>query len=157
MDEAPDGRRSVSFSVPGRPQPKQRSRTVRHRGTVHTYTPQETIDAQNSIRLAYLSATGERRPPHEGPVELHLRAQYRIAKSWAKWRRERALENGWPAPQYADWDNLGKTVSDALNGVAYHDDRQVVSAHIEKRYGDRDRLQVKVVFRKPLPQTMDEL
>jgi Holliday junction resolvase RusA-like endonuclease len=34
-----------------------------------------------------------------------------------------------------DWDNVGKIVCDALNGVAWHDDAQIVDAHVEKRYG----------------------
>lgn len=33
-----------------------------------------------------------------------------------------------------DWDNLGKIVSDALNGVAYADDRQIADGRVIKRY-----------------------
>jgi Holliday junction resolvase RusA-like endonuclease len=38
-------------------------------------------------------------------------------------------------PNYAtrDWDNLGKAVSDALNGVAYRDDNQVMDGRVTKR------------------------
>lgn len=31
-----------------------------------------------------------------------------------------------------DWDNIGKAVCDALNGIAYKDDSQVVSANVYK-------------------------
>jgi len=29
-----------------------------------------------------------------------------------------------------DWDNHGKSISDALNGICYLDDRQVVEGHV---------------------------
>jgi len=31
-----------------------------------------------------------------------------------------------------DWDNIGKNIGDALNGVAWHDDNQVVDGHVLK-------------------------
>ena len=31
-----------------------------------------------------------------------------------------------------DWDNLGKAVSDALNGLAYRDDGQIWACHVER-------------------------
>ncbi len=33
-----------------------------------------------------------------------------------------------------DLDNIGKAISDALNGVAYKDDRQVVDINVRRRY-----------------------
>jgi Holliday junction resolvase RusA-like endonuclease len=35
-----------------------------------------------------------------------------------------------------------KAVCDALNGVAYGDDSQIVSAHIAKRYSSEPRVEV---------------
>lgn len=32
---------------------------------------------------------------------------------------------------YGDWDNLGKTICDALNGICYDDDSRIVSAQVE--------------------------
>lgn len=34
-----------------------------------------------------------------------------------------------------DWDNVGKIVCDALNGIAWHDDAQVTQATVRKLYG----------------------
>lgn len=33
-----------------------------------------------------------------------------------------------------DWDNIGKLVSDALNGIAYSDDAHIVDACVKKRW-----------------------
>jgi len=35
-----------------------------------------------------------------------------------------------------DIDNLAKAVKDALKGIIYHDDSQIVEAHLFKRYGE---------------------
>jgi Holliday junction resolvase RusA-like endonuclease len=41
-----------------------------------------------------------------------------------------------PYPPRCDWDNLGKGISDALTGIAWHDDEQVVDGRCRKRYGE---------------------
>lgn len=35
-----------------------------------------------------------------------------------------------------DIDNLAKAVKDALRGIIYHDDSQIVEAHLFKQYGE---------------------
>ena len=37
---------------------------------------------------------------------------------------------------FGDWDNHGKSICDALNKIAYDDDRQIVEAHVYLRRGD---------------------
>jgi Holliday junction resolvase RusA-like endonuclease len=41
-----------------------------------------------------------------------------------------------------DADNILKAVLDALNGLAYNDDSQIVSARIEKLYSDNPRVEI---------------
>ena len=41
-----------------------------------------------------------------------------------------------PSYKRMDWDNLGKLVSDALNGVAYIDDSQIQGCVVRKHYPD---------------------
>jgi Holliday junction resolvase RusA-like endonuclease len=50
------------------------------------------------------------------------------------------------APPYpkCDVDNLAKGVLDALNGVAFADDSQIVELHVTKSYGDVGRTEVKL-------------
>ena len=43
-----------------------------------------------------------------------------------------------------DIDNVCKVVADALNGVAYNDDRQIVYTEISKRYDDMPRMDVSI-------------
>ena len=43
-----------------------------------------------------------------------------------------------------DIDNVVKVYADALNGIAYHDDTQIVSLVCEKYYSDQPRVEVKI-------------
>lgn len=41
--------------------------------------------------------------------------------------------NPWPAP---DWDNYAKAVCDAMNGVVYVDDKQIVDGRCVKQWAE---------------------
>lgn len=43
-----------------------------------------------------------------------------------------------------DADNIAKIVLDALNGVAYTDDTQVVNLSVQKRYGEVAEVKVEI-------------
>ena len=92
----------VRVTVPGEPVGKARPRVTR-RGT---YTPQATRDAEARVRAAVQGALGDP-APHPGPWTLVLRF-HRVH------RHQR------------DVDNLAKLVMDALNGVLWEDDHQVL-------------------------------
>lgn len=40
------------------------------------------------------------------------------------------------ALKFGDWDNHGKAVSDALNGICYIDDKQILDGHVRLHKGD---------------------
>ena len=44
--------------------------------------------------------------------------------------------------RYGDFDNLAKAVCDALNGIVYADDSQIVSCRIEKYKDKNQRIEV---------------
>lgn len=43
-----------------------------------------------------------------------------------------------------DIDNITKCVLDALNGIAYHDDSQIVRLTVEKFYAQQPRVEVDI-------------
>jgi Holliday junction resolvase RusA-like endonuclease len=66
-------------------------------------------------------------PPLTGPVVLELAFRLQRPASHPKRRRT------WPVGRRSgDWDKLGRLVSDALAGVAYVDDAQVVDGRVVK-------------------------
>jgi len=147
---------TIYFTVSGKPQPKQRAKTVRLKtGASHTYTPDATVKYERRVRAAFLEVAasnlnfGPSFPPHTGPVHLDIIAVFGIPKSWSKRKRERAAEGGgtW-CPSCCDADNIAKIVSDALNGVAYVDDRQIVYELVMKQYGPVSHVLVSLTFLK---------
>ncbi len=140
------GRRLIEFCfvVPSDPKGKGRPRGNRKTG-VH-YTPPETKNYERLIKTYFLRAGGSMLFPEGSPVGLEVVARFAIPKSFAKWKRK-AIEDG--AVGYVmkkpDFDNVEKVVADALNGIAYHDDAQVVGARCHKIYGVCPGLFVRLV------------
>lgn len=77
-----------------------------------------------------------------GPVILDVIATFPIAESWSKAKKAQALRGELPHVSRPDADNCLKIVCDALNGVAWNDDSQVVDARVRKRYGGEPSLSV---------------
>jgi Holliday junction resolvase RusA-like endonuclease len=98
------------FFVEGQPQGKARARMGKG---AHWYTPDQTAMYENLIKLRAKEA-GVRYCPNQA-FEIGLEAIYRRAKS----RKE-------PWPPKPDPDNILKCVLDALQGIAYSNDVQVI-------------------------------
>lgn len=120
--------RSIAFR-PAKIRGKQRHRTTREG---RTYTPRETLEAQAEIAAEWIAAY-----PGEVPTDspLCLTIDYRRARpaSWPKRPRDpvkaiRALFDMCKP----DVDNVAKLVMDALEGVAYVNDKQVCQLHVSR-------------------------
>jgi Holliday junction resolvase RusA-like endonuclease len=66
-----------------------------------------------------------------------------IPKSWPK-KKQAQAENNEISPGKPDLDNIAKTVLDALNGVCYEDDAQVVILSVTKCYSREPGVMVRV-------------
>lgn len=116
------------FNVEGDPVGKQRPRFARGR----TYTPKKSVDYESLIASQALSAMCPSLPL-ETPVAVYIYANYAIPASYSKKRKEACL-NRFERPKKPDLDNVAKSFLDAMNGIVYKDDVQVVSLHVTKRY-----------------------
>ena len=119
----------VRLIVSGDPVPKARARIVRGRA----YTPDATRGAEELI--GWFAREQYAGPPQAGPLELFVNATMAIPKSWSKNKRAAAIADQIRPTTRRDWDNLGKLVSDALNGIICRDDAQIVKATVVKCYG----------------------
>ncbi|MBQ1789616.1 MAG: RusA family crossover junction endodeoxyribonuclease [Oscillospiraceae bacterium] len=130
------------FTVPGEPVGKGRPRVVRRGGFTQTYTPEKTASYENLVKLEFQRQGG--RMMKDGPVYLSIQAWYGIPKSVSKRKRE-AMIGGLILPtRKPDCDNVAKIIADALNGLAWRDDSQVVSLHVEKRFGEVPGVEVEI-------------
>ena len=116
--------------IPGQPVGKGRPRFVKATG--HTYTPTKTKDYEALVKLAYQSEN--KAPALVGPVRIDIFAVFQLPKD----KKRRALLAYQPYMSKPDTDNVAKVIQDALNGLAYEDDKQVVEMYVEKRYCGED-------------------
>ena len=131
----------IEFTVPGEPFGKQRPRHSRVSGT--TYTPRETKLHEQLIQRVYREAGGYKFP--EGSqLRISIFAVMGIPKSTPKYKRADMLSANIRPTKKPDWDNIGKLVCDALNGVAYDDDKCVCEAVVRKFYGCEPRILVRL-------------
>lgn len=129
--------RTLAFSA--RMVPTSWQRAGRRDG--RSYTPAATRIAETTIAIAFRAAYPKTKP-HQGPVEVAVTSVFQAPVSWPRWKRSLAQAGLWPCTNQRDVDNLAKCVADALNGLAYVDDRQIVSLLTEKQYGDAPRVMV---------------
>jgi Holliday junction resolvase RusA-like endonuclease len=137
----------IEFFVPGEPRGKGRHRTriVKTRAGaqfVHSYTPQETANYENLVKLS-ANRVMVGRKPLIGPVAVDLVATFVPPTSWSAKKIGRAMQ-GFEVPTRFDVDNIAKSIFDGANGVIWHDDKQIVDARIVKRFGDLPGVSVRV-------------
>lgn len=122
---------TVTFTIPGAPSGKGRPRF--NGRTERTYTPQKTRDYEETVRECCKTALSAPFPP-DMAIRCEIFAGFPIAQSDSKPKRRRKLADLLKPTKKPDWDNIGKIVCDALNGVAYHDDSQITYSVVKKRY-----------------------
>lgn len=135
----------ISFIVPGKPQGKARARTGYNpiAKRITSYTPENTVLYENLIKMCYQSTTAHRFD-YEVPLSLKVTAYFEPTKSESKKRRLQMLQGQIAPLKKPDTDNIVKAVMDALNGLAYEDDKQVVHLEVFKRYGEQARIEVEI-------------
>lgn len=134
----PSKRAAVVIELAGEPRAKGRPRF----GRGHTYTPQPTRNYENDLRFMAVKAMSGN-PPMEGPLSVGIVAAFGVPKSWSKAKQASALLGALRPTGRPDIDNCMKII-DALNGIVWIDDAQVVNATIKKVYSDRPRLWIGV-------------
>lgn len=106
--------------IPAKPVPKGRPRLGR-RGRV--FTPQTTLDAEAFIASCYEG------PVYEGPVSLRVTFS---PEGTTLHIRSIANPENTVSKLRGDIDNYLKLLMDGLNGIAWHDDKQVYQVEVRK-------------------------
>jgi Holliday junction resolvase RusA-like endonuclease len=79
------------------------------------------------------------RLPTKRAVSCRLRIYRQIPASDSRHKRDLKASGFIRATVKPDVDNVFKAVTDACTGIVWHDDNQIVEAHIVKQYSDRPR------------------
>lgn len=119
---------NIHFTVPGKPQPWRRART---NGRVH-FKDAKTRANQNAWAWACRNAMGSA-APMGGPVVVELTARFAVPARATKANRAAMIAGQVRPICTPDADNIAKNL-DALNGVAFTDDAQIVRLTVVKTY-----------------------
>lgn len=130
----------IVIELAGVPVGKGRPRFVRASG--RAFTPGKTRNYETNLRLAAQDVMNGA-APLDGPLSVTVHARFPVPQSWPKKKQALAL-SGEVRPTVApDADNLLK-VLDALNEVAFRDDKQIVEARVVKSYSERPCMRVEI-------------
>lgn len=133
------------FKIPGEPKGKGRPRFARKGSYVHTYTPDSTAAYEEKVKRCYYQQCGNRNYfDKDEMLQVHILAKYPIPKSISQKKRGMMIAHRLRPVVKPDADNIIKIVCDALNGIAYGDDKQIVDAHFHKIYSTEPGVQVMI-------------
>ena len=132
----------IQFTVYGEPVAQGRPRFTTAGGFVRAYDPKKSRDYKDYVRLVAVEKAPKE--PIDGPVSLTIRVFRPIPKSFSKKKAELA-ENGSLRPTTKpDADNFLKSIKDALKGIIWRDDSQVVDVYVGKWYSSRPRIEIEI-------------
>ena len=127
------------FEVAGEPRGKARPRA----GKYGMYNPETNAEYEAKVKAAYLAEAGLL-DPVDGPVRILIRMFHAVPKSASKRKKADMLAGKIRPLIKSDADNCAKIIMDALNKVAYLDDKQVVDLRVVKHYSENPRVCVLV-------------
>ena len=129
----------MNFIIYGKPQGKARARTFYNPklGRSQSVTPEKTVLYENYIKRCFLDQVlADERFFDKEPLYMSIIAFFEIPKSMSKKDRKRIEVGDLFPTKKPDADNIAKVICDALNGIAYGDDTQVIRLNICKEYTD---------------------
>ena len=129
------------FHVPGRPVPQPRPKISTRGGVGRAYTPAKhpINDYRQAVEMYAKLAGCELL---SGSVTISVQFIFERPKSHFN---KSGLKKDSPAFVNCDIDNLLKGVLDALNGIAFIDDRQVEYVKAGKIWGDESATRIEII------------
>lgn len=127
----------MKFTIPGEPTGKARPRVTKW----GTHNTEKTILYENLVKMCYQEQC---KRYTEKALKVTIAVYYSIPKSTAKKNIELMLNGQIHPCKKPDIDNVAKIILDALNGIAYKDDTQVISLVVGKFYSNQANVKVEI-------------
>ena len=143
----------ICFRYYGEPVGKGRPRVTARKSKkndnavfAHAYTPKKTREFEDAIRFEFKATTSEPMPlfSKDIPLGMGIVMAFSVPKSYTKKRTKACLSGEEMHTKKPDADNVAKAVMDALQGLAFEDDSQVVYMTLEKVYRAEPFVEVKI-------------
>lgn len=123
-----------TFVILGDPRPQGRPRFARMGGFVKAYDPKGSREYKQTLAAQIAAQNPEYIP--EGAISLECEFIFARPKSLPK----KVVDH----TRKPDLDNIIKALKDAMTGIVWKDDAQIVSLTARKEYGDVPQIWVRV-------------
>lgn len=127
----------MTIFVEGKIRGKGRPRFTRFGGV---YTDAQTKAYEEQIAAVYKAERGDLIVG--SPVKVYIEARFKIPEHETKANKFAMQRDKIRPTKKPDIDNIVKVVLDALNGVAFKDDKQVIDLYARKVYGINEGLRI---------------
>lgn len=138
----------IKITVPGQPVPQGRPKFTTIGGHARAYDPKKSVDYKRIV--AYHAM--QHKPKHllEGELEVEILIYKESLKSFSKRNMELAELGQLRPVTKPDADNYAKGPLDAMKGIIWKDDGQIVDLIARKFYSNKPRIEITV-------RTLDEI
>lgn len=130
----------IEFVIPGQPIPQGRPRAGKNKGRLIMYDPNESKEYKQ-----YVSLIAKHYAPknlYKDNLKMVIKIYRQIPKSTTKKDRALFLAGIKRPVTKPDTSNYVKGIEDALNGIIYKDDSQIVDLYAAKYYSDNPRVEI---------------
>jgi Holliday junction resolvase RusA-like endonuclease len=133
----------VEFIIEGKAKPKQSFRYTRQG---FKYTPRDVKQYARDVQYSFAAKYPQWLPSmfFEKPLRVEIEVYKQMPKSFSKIKKQRALAGEIRPLVKPDCDNISKNILDALNGVVYPDDKQIVELTIKKFYSEDEFVNIRI-------------
>lgn len=125
------------FEITGKPIPQKQTCF----GKGRAYDP----SAQDRQQIQWQARPYAPKVPLLGPVKVDLTFYFEPAQSTSACRRRQMLNHVIHHIKKPDADNCAYIVTNALKGLFYHDDAQIIDLSIHKRFAEEAKTVVKII------------
>lgn len=132
----------IRLTIPGEPVAQGRPRFSRRGKYVSTYDPPKSRGYKEYIKQ--IARQELHIEPLTGSIRINVKVYRGIQKSGSKLTRRKKQDGIIRPTVKPDTDNYYKAVSDALTGILWVDDNQIVEIHVGKWYSDQPRVEIEV-------------
>lgn len=129
------------WTIHGVPRPQLRPRAMRFGKGVRVYDPPQNQDWKHTIQGQLIADRPQ--APLSGPLMISL--DFAMPKPKGASKKQLMWHVKKP-----DVDNLAKSVKDAMKGIVFEDDSQVVRLEVKKAYADSPGVLIRVCQITPL-------
>ncbi|WP_417203733.1 RusA family crossover junction endodeoxyribonuclease [Acetoanaerobium sticklandii] len=136
MEEEISNRKTYKLTIPGEPIAKGRPRVTKW----GTHTPEKTKNYEMLVRELYFHKNGQ--TLLSGELYFQIDTFFKIPKSTSKIKALKMENKELRPTKRPDIDNILKSITDSLNGVAYEDDSQIVEVLARKYYSSSPRVEI---------------